>query len=70
MISIIYSGLYAAKIKLQIKTQPGFKSKKENMGNMYVQIAIEINREQTAKRKFYNSQKNYFSVVYPQKHST
>lgn len=36
------------------------------MGNMYVQIAIEINREQTAKRKFYNSQKNYFSVVYPQ----
>lgn len=27
------------------------------MGNMYVQIAIEINREQTAKRKFYNSQK-------------
>lgn len=30
------------------------------MGNMYVQIAIEINREQTAKRKFYNSQKKLF----------
>lgn len=27
------------------------------MGNIYVQIAIETNREQTAKRKFCNSQK-------------
>lgn len=44
--------------------------KKKNMGNMYVQVAIEINRKQTAERACCNSQKNYFSVVYPQKHST
>lgn len=36
------------------------------MGNMYVQVAIEINRKQTAERACCNSQKNYFSVVYPQ----
>lgn len=34
------------------------------MGNMYVQIAIEINREQTAKRKFYNSQKKIISQLF------
>ncbi|MFR8264609.1 MAG: hypothetical protein ACLU95_13375 [Bacteroides stercoris] len=34
------------------------------MGNMYVQIAIEINRKQTAKRKFYNSQKKIISQLF------
>lgn len=37
------------------------------MGNMYVQIAIEINREQTAKRKFYNSQKKIISQLFIRK---
>ena len=40
------------------------------MGNMYVQVAIEINRKQTAERDMLQLAKKYFSVVYPQKHST
>lgn len=39
------------------------------MGNMYVQIAIEINREQTAKRKFYNSQKKIISQLFIRKNT-
>lgn len=30
------------------------------MGNMYVQVAIEINRKQTAERAYYTSQKKLF----------
>ncbi|MCS3208061.1 hypothetical protein NXX20_06010 [Bacteroides stercoris] len=39
------------------------------MGNMYVQIAIEINREQTAKRKFCNSQKKIISQLFIRKNT-
>ena len=33
---------------------------RKNMGNMYVQVAIEINRKQTAERACCNSQKKLF----------
>ncbi len=35
-------------------------NRRKNMGNMYVQVAIEINRKQTAERACCNSQKKLF----------